>query len=150
GLVLTGSVWLDARGVGAIKLEEGDFILLPATPGFTLASDLAIKPTLVTPTHVEELRHGSKSGPPAMRMLGGYFRFDRANAQLLVRFLPSVILIRRSDAGAERLHRLVELIREETIARRPGRELILERLVEVLLIEALRFRPDDAARQEQG
>jgi AraC-like DNA-binding protein len=85
-----------------------------------------------------------------MRMLGGYFRFDRANAQLLVKFLPSVVLIRRGEPGAERLRRTVELIGEETVARRPARDLILERLVEVLLLEALRFRPAEAAREARG
>ena len=43
-LVLDGSCFLDVDGVGAIELEEGDFLLLPATPGFTMASDLALKP----------------------------------------------------------------------------------------------------------
>ena len=32
-----------------------------------------------------------------MRMLGGYFRFDRANAQLLVKLLPPVVHIRREE-----------------------------------------------------
>jgi cupin len=35
------------------------------------------------------------------------------------------------------VRRIVELIDEETKAQRPGRDLILERLVEVLLVEAL-------------
>jgi len=149
-ILLDGSCFLDVEGAGAIKLEEGDFVLLPATPGFTLASDLAIKPTLVAPVHAEELRHGTKTGPPTMRMLGGYFHFDRANAQLLVKFLPSIVLIRRGEPGAARLRQIVELIAEETAERRPGRDLILERLVEVLLVEALRFRPAEPARQEHG
>ena len=85
-----------------------------------------------------------------MRMLGGYFRFDRANAQLLVKLLPPVIHIRREEPGATRLRRIVELIGEETETHRPGRVLILERLVEVLLVEALRFRSASAAREEQG
>ena len=85
-----------------------------------------------------------------MRMLGGYFRFDRANAQLLVKLLPPVIHIRREDHGATRVRRVVELIADETNEHRPGRALILERLVEVLLVEALRFRSASAAREEQG
>src|SRR5262245_46586684 len=115
GLMLDGSCFLDAEGIGAFELEKGDFVLFPATPGFTLASDLALKPKLMAPTpHAEETRHGTKTGPPTLRMLGGYFCFDRANAQLLVRFLPSVVLIRSGEPGAARLHRLVELIGEET------------------------------------
>lgn len=151
GLVLTGSCFLDADGVGALELGEGDFILLPATPGFTLASDLSLEPKLIAPApHADETRHGTKQGPPTMRMLGGFFRFDRANKELLVKFLPSAVLVRRSEPGAARLRRVVELIAEETTTSLPGRELILERLVEVLLVEALRFRPPEAKKQEQG
>jgi AraC-like DNA-binding protein len=150
GVMLDGSCFLDAEGVGAIKLEQGDFVLLPATPGFTFASDLSLKPTPVAPSQAAEVRHGTKGGTPAMRMLGGWFRFDRSNAQLLVRFLPSIVLIRRGEPQAARLRRIVELIGEETAERRPARDLILERLVEVLLVEALRVRSATAARQEQG
>lgn len=143
-LMLEGTCFLNAEGIGAITLEEGDFLLLPATPGFTLSSDLAMKPKLLEP-NPNPRRHGSKVGPPSMRMLGGYFCFDRTNAQLLVRFLPKHVLIRRDDPGASRLKRLVELIAEETGSQRPGRDLVLHRLVEVLLVEALRFEPTEAA-----
>jgi AraC-like DNA-binding protein len=150
GLMLDGSCFLHPDGVDAIELHEGDFVLLPATPGFTMATDLSLTPTLVAPTHADEVRHGTKTGLPTMRMLGGYFAFDRANAQLLVRFLPSHVLIRRGEPGAARLRRIVELIGEETAERRPARDLILERLVEVLLVEALRVRSAAAATREQG
>src|SRR5262249_25242334 len=88
-LLLNGSCFLDLDGVGALALKKGDFVLLPETPGFTLASDLNISATLVPFDHSRETRYGAKSGPATMRMLGGYFRFDRANAPLLVRLLPS-------------------------------------------------------------
>lgn len=149
-LVLEGSCFLGADGVGELELQEGDFVLFPETPGFTLATDLNIRPTPVAPIHSREVRHGAKSGPVTMRMLGGYFHVDRANAQLLVRLLPSVVHVRREEAGAERLRRIVELIGEEVDTHRPGRDLILERLVQVLLVEALRHRPASTARQERG
>lgn len=152
-LMLEGRCFLAPKGIGRIELDEGDFVLLPVVPSFTMASDLETKPVPFTPapTHTGELRHGTKSGPPTMRQLGGYFRFDRANAGLLVRFLPSMVLIRRGEAGSSRVRRIVELLAEETAQHRPGRDLILERLVEVLLVEALRFRPASvAAREEQG
>jgi len=147
--MLEGSCFLDVDGVGVVKLEEGDFVLIPALPGFTMASDLSIKPKAIKATH-SAIRHGTQDGPPTMRQLGGYFRFDRTNAHLVVRFLPSLIHIRRDDPGAARLHRIAELISEETGARRPGRDLILERLVEVLLVESLRFRRAETASQEKG
>ena len=149
-VILDGACFVDADGIGVLELQEGDFLLFPQTPAFTLASDLALEPTLVVPTPAGEIRRGDKSGPATMRMLGGFCHFDRANAQLLVKLLPPAVHIRRKEAGATRLRRTVELIGEEAIADLPGRDLILERLVEVLLVEALRFRVATAARQEQG
>jgi AraC-like DNA-binding protein len=147
-LILQGSCFLILDSIGVLELREGDFVLLPETPEFTLASDLDLRPTPAALDHSRETRHGDPSGAATMRLLGGYFRFDRANAQLLLRLLPAVVHIRREEAT--RLRRVVELIGEEADAHRPGRDLILERLVEVLLVEALRFRSASAAREEQG
>ena len=69
-----------------------------------------------------------------MRLLGGYFVFDSPDAALLVSLLPALVHVR----GAERLSVLVRLVGEESSERRSGRDLVLTRLVEVLLIEALR------------
>ena len=148
--MLDGSCFLHPDGVSALELKEGDFVLLPEMPSFILASGPGISPMRKAFDPSRESRYGTQSGPPAMRMLGGYFHFDRANAQLLVKLLPPVVLIRREEAEATRVRRIVELIAEETNAHRPGRDLILERLVEVLLLEALRFRSASAGREEQG
>ncbi|WP_342343756.1 cupin domain-containing protein [Agrobacterium fabrum] len=53
---------------------------------------------------------------------------------LLVPLLPHVVLARREP----RLATQTELVGDETLAHRPARELVLERLLEVQLIEALR------------
>jgi AraC-like DNA-binding protein len=149
-LMLDGSCFLDADGVGVLELQEGDFVFLPALPGFTLANDLDIEPTRLPFDPSRETHYGARSGPVTMRMLGGGFRFDRANAQLLSRLLPSVVHIRRDEEGAARVRRVVELIIEEADTDHPGRDLILEHLVQALLVEALRFRPASVAREEQG
>ena len=149
-LLLAGSCFLTPEGIDTLELREGDFVLLPATPSFTLASDRSIRPTPVgfDPSHVSH--YGVAFGPPTMRMLGGYFRFHRENSKLLVKLLPPVVHIRREEPGSTRLQRIVELIAEEADAQRSGRDLILERLVEVLLVEALRLRSAAAPREEQG
>jgi transcriptional regulator GlxA family with amidase domain len=58
-----------------------------------------------------------------------------------VSLLPAVVHVR----GVERLSILVRLVGEEANERRPGRDLVLTRLVEVLLIEALRATPAEDA-----
>src|SRR4030095_11011061 len=58
-----------------------------------------------------------------------------------VSLLPSLVHVR----GVERLSTLVRLVGEEASDCRPGRDLVLTRLVEVLLIEALRATPGQDA-----
>jgi AraC-like DNA-binding protein len=142
-VVLEGRCRLRVDGERSIILEQGDFILLPATPGFTMSGIKPGRPVSVDPkagsTRTVELRHGTRTGPPDVRLLGGYFVFDSPDAALLVSLLPSLVHVR----GVERLSVLVRLVSEESGERRSGRDLVLTRLVEVLLIEALRVTPGD-------
>lgn len=136
--VLEGSCRLAVDGQRALTLEAGDFVLLPATPGFIMSSFERVKPESVDPKvmakQAGEVRHGTRGGRPDVRLLGGYFVFDSADASLFVSLLPALLHVR----GVERLSLLVRLVGEESIERRAGRELVLTRLVEILLIEALR------------
>jgi AraC-like DNA-binding protein len=132
-------------GEPPLTLEAGDFVLLPATPGFTMSGFKPVRPVRfdpkVTSTQLGEVRHGTRGGPPDVRLLGGWFVFDSPDAALLVSLLPGLVHMR----GAERLSILVRLVGEESSERRTGRDLVLTRLVEVLLIEALRSTPGEDA-----
>jgi AraC-like DNA-binding protein len=144
--MLEGSCRLVVDGYdNEITLEAGDFVLLPATPGFTLSGFEPVMPEYIdpklAPSTADEVRHGTPDGPPDMRMLGGSFVFDSPDAALLGSLLPAVVHVR----GAERLSTLVRLVGDEAIEERSGRDLVLTRLVEVLLIEALRATPGQDA-----
>lgn len=143
--VLQGECRLAVDGHAAVTLEAGDFVLLPATPGFTLSGTEPVTPERIDPRRLSapagEVRHGRRGGKPDVRLLGGYFVFDSPDAALLVSLLPTLIQVR----GIERLALLVRLVGEEALAQRSGRDLVLARLVEVLLIEALRSAGGDTA-----
>ncbi len=137
-IVLEGECLLAVDGHAPVVIRAGDFILLPATPAFTLASDATLAPTLHDPEALpgdgSELRYGDPGGTPDMRSLGGAFVFDRDDPALLVSMLPAVVHVR----GSARLSQLVTMVAEETVGQRPGRESAMALLVELLLIEALR------------
>jgi len=143
--VLEGSCRLAVDGQRELILQAGDFVLLPATPGFTMSGFDPVAPKRIDPKVIraaaDEVRHGTPDGPPDVRLLGGYFVFDSPDAALLGSLLPAVIHVR----GAERLSTLVRLVGEESNESRSGRDLVLTRLVEVLLIEALRTTPAEDA-----
>ena len=136
--VIEGRCRLAVDGHDAITLEAGDFVLLPATPGFTLSGFEPVIPRRMAPKALPspagDVRHGRRGGRPDVRLLGGYFVFDSPDAGLLVSLLPTLMHVR----GVERLSVLVRLVGEESAGRKAGRDLILSRLVDVLLVEALR------------
>jgi AraC-like DNA-binding protein len=71
-------------------------------------------------------------------MLGGAFRLDPVNASLVLALLPDMVHIRRSDGDTMRLAHVVHLIMDECAADRPGKEMVLQRLLDVMLVECLR------------
>lgn len=143
--MLEGECVLAVQGQEPIMLVAGDFVLMPATPGFMLSGLAPAVPVFLEPKLQpqpgNEIRHGTRKGPPDMRMLGGYFAFDSPDAALMVSLLPALLHVR----GISRLPLLVQLVREESLEQRPGRELVLGRLIEVLLVEALRGAPTEGA-----
>lgn len=143
--VLDGACRLAVDGQSPVTIQAGDFVLLPATPAFTMSGFEPATPTLIDP-HVaaesgDEVRHGTAEAPPDVRIQGGYFAFDSPDASVLVSLLPGMMHVR----GVERLAALVRMVRDESTQPRPGRDLVLARLVELLLIEALRSNPSDDA-----
>jgi len=144
--VTEGRCRLAVDGEPPVVLERGDFVLLPATPAFTMSGFEPAQPVRIDPKTApppgNEVRYGRKDGPPDVRQFGGWFSFGSPDAGLLVSLLPRMIHIR----SVPRLTQLVSLLGEEVARNEAGRDLVLEHLVDILLIEALRAAPPDAAQ----
>ncbi len=135
--VLEGECLINVNGKGFTKLVAGDFILIPATYSFRNTNAGASHPTdLTIPTVLGEghVRIGATNGPVDLVMHVGHCEFDTPDKQLIVSLLPNEILIK----GQPRFVTLLELLREESRARRPGREVVLKQLLQLLLVESLR------------
>ncbi|MDK1373495.1 MULTISPECIES: AraC family transcriptional regulator [unclassified Sinorhizobium] len=125
-------------------LQAGDFVLAPAMRDLVNESiDAPADLSTMIPTQVRDghFRVGRHNGPADLRMRIGHCSFGAPDTALLVSLLPDVVLVR----GEPRLATLMQLVGEETRERRPARELVLERLLEVLLIEALRSGTETTA-----
>ncbi len=137
-IILKGTCWISLVGQAAVKLEQGDFLLLPSTPAFTLSSHPGIPCEPRTPTDMA-VRHGDQVGEADFASLGGSFRIEPVNAPLLISLLPRIIHIPAAAGRSCRLSRVIALIMEECASESPGKELVLQRLLEVLLVEAVRW-----------
>jgi len=145
-VILEGSTRLSINGQPDMRLEANDFVLIPAAHTFTMSSDEpddGVDPLRVTKIG-EETRHGDPTGSPNMRILIGQLAFGTPDATLIFALLPCLLVVR----GQARLTNLVQMIREEAKAERAAKDIVLERLLQLLLIEAL--RSDAAALEAPG
>ena len=148
--VLQGSCRLTVDGPAhseTITLNEGDFALIPASRGFATSSLDRQPPRkgAVVTTAIAPMPGGARVGDPDgavdVRMLVGTCVFESPDAALLVSLLPRWMHVR----GERRLSALVQMVGDEFRADRPARDIVMARLLEVLLIEALRSSASTAA-----
>ena len=138
GAVVEGSCRLQVEGREALTLGVNDFVLIPAAADFSMTSlhpgadEVALSEPVRLPSG--EFRLGDMEGPVNVRNLVGHCVFASPDAALLVSLLPQLVHVR----GASRLATLVALVGEEARADKPGRDVVLAHLLEVMLIEALR------------
>ncbi len=132
-----GACLLTIRGGPPIVLEAGDFVLVPEVFDFTMSS---INPPPSGAPHLPLkigpgiFRLGEPSAPTDVQCLVGHCNFASPDRKLLVSLLPAVIHARAQG----RLIALVQMIQEETQSDRAARDMVLRRLLELLLVEALR------------
>lgn len=144
-VVLEGECGLSVAGHESIHVEAGDFVLVPAHR-FEVSSrepPAERDNSQLVALGDGEFRVGAQSGATDLRMLIGHCNFASPDADLLVPLLPHLVHIR----CAQRLAQLVDLVRDESRAQRPAREIVLSRLLEVLFIEALRSTSEAATSQ---
>ncbi|PTB22009.1 AraC family transcriptional regulator [Trinickia symbiotica] len=138
-VVLDGSLRLSVNGQDPLILQADDFVLVPEVFSFTITSidppdDDGLSNNAPTALPDGSFRFGDASIAPDAQWLAGMCAFGSPDAALLVSLLPELALVR----GDRRLAILVKLVRDESRAQRPAREVVLARLLEVLFIEALR------------
>lgn len=142
-IVTRGGACLLREGSEPLRLQAGDIVLLPGGIEHSVQDDPA---TRVTPLDLmpeldrlqREPLHLGGNGP-GCALLSGHFRFDIDLARPLITALPPLIHL-RSIAGtpAPWLRIGLQFVAQETAQERPGQQVIINRIADILLVEALR------------
>ena len=135
--VLQGECLISVNGKAPTLLVSGDFVLIPATYTFENTNARISPPEGITePVFLSEghVRIGSATGAAELLINVGHCVFDTPDKQLILALLPNEILVK----GQPRFATLSELLLDESRRRRPGRDMVLMYLLQLLLVEALR------------
>lgn len=150
--ITAGTCWLVMdHDATPLRLEAGDFVLLPGRPGFRLCSGLDISPIdafaffpSVAAGEVAVLNGGG-----GCTGVGGYFAFEGMHSEMLLALLPPIVHI-ADQADKDGLRLSIERLMRELRAPRPGSSLMGEHLTQALPIEALRLHLLEQSARSAG
>jgi AraC-like DNA-binding protein len=132
-------------------VTAGDFMLMPLPPDWTMAAGQGGPPIDFTAAIADPgLLLSSDPDPEVTRFIAGNFIFDATNSDLVAKLILPIVHVRGSDVSAGRLRGLLQSLGDEAMADRPGKTLILSRLLEVMLIEALRNSSANLSESGRG
>ncbi len=150
--VLSGSCWLEMEdGPGPVRLEAGDCSLLPKGRPFRLGSDLSAPAADAAEIFAAAPRGGIAryNGGGSFFLVGSRFMLNGPQADLLLGMLPPIVHV-GGERGRETLRWSLERMRQELREPLPGKALVLEHLIHLMLVEALRLYLSDPASAGTG
>lgn len=148
GIVVEGDCLFSIDGE-TIRLNAGDCFVVPHGAGFDIQDDQgsALRSCAETVRdHIGECVRLGGEGERAS-VVAGWFRFEPASAKPLLDILPGHLVCRLDANRARALPALLDLLNIETATPDLGAELVVSRLVDIILVQALRFHAansDDA------
>ena len=161
--VARGTPWVVPGAGDAVRLDVGDIAMMRGPDGFVFTDDPRTPVQVVihpgprrTTTSGAELpeyadpgvrtwtngrQPGDDEADGAAILLIGKYRKPGEIAAGLLSALPPVLVVNPTHTGSA----LVSLLEEETVRDEPGQDLVLDRLLDLLLVDVLRAwftRPD--------
>ncbi len=139
-----GSLWVAAEGAPPFHIGEGGLLLLPHGSGHMISDDpatpaIGINALVFRHFNAKSLTLSYGGGGAATRIVGGFFRFEGSPFPPIMSALPALIHLPRGENHAtRRLRAIVHYLIEEAHQPRPGSALMISRLIDLLVIRALR------------
>lgn len=149
GGVVRGDCWLVLDGHEPVRLREGEIYLLSNPPAYSLRSSLSVEPQPAAELWETASDGAVRIGPADDEdtyLCGGYFRFDEPNAPVLLDILPLLVHVHADDPRVQVLSQLTGLLASEVESCAVGRSLVMDHLVQVLFVQALRAHTEQAER----
>lgn len=143
-IVERGAAWIVVEGAEPVRMEAGDLAVLPLGAGHVFTSDPRLEPVPISAaiatmaTKIDGVTHLGGGGD-VTEVVCGQFSFEGILAPKLLAVLPPLILIRPEPGKPlEWLRLTTHFLIEETRRPQPGSAVMIERLLDLMFIQAIR------------
>lgn len=137
--VLEGACFVTTPHTAPVRLERGDFVLVPDGQSQVLSStsNLGLPVALEDVLQGHPLSHGTLrvgEGAPDVRLLCGYLGFDRSSTHPILALLPAVVALKADDphCGAA-----IRMLADGARRMDQGISFVSHRIVEIILVQCL-------------
>ncbi|AUX48504.1 AraC family transcriptional regulator [Sorangium cellulosum] len=150
-VVTRGACLLGVEDQALVPLVGGDFVFLPAPEAYSLRSSPRARLRAAEEVSPPEAFHRSRlitygGGGTPTTVVAGCFTFASPEGELLVKHLPPILHLPASGAHATPwFQSTTQFIAAEVAQDLPGSPAIVDRLAEVLFIEAMRARIQESS-----
>jgi len=141
GLVVSGNCWLTADGLEQpLALTESDCFIVRSDVRFVLRDDLQSQVIACTEIFGEGSGDTVAFGGHGIQtdIVTGRFAFDATGGEPLISVLPPVVHVSMDGTRAHLLHATLQLIKMEAAEQGMGARLVVNRLADVLFVQAVR------------
>ncbi|WP_437534979.1 AraC family transcriptional regulator [Sorangium sp. So ce726] len=137
--VTQGACWLRVDGQKkAVRLEQGDALLLSGRGGFVLASSLTASPQDACPVFETGGTFAKIGDGSECVLLIGMVSLHPSSAALLQDVLPALVLVHAASPDAAAFHWMVERLQQERSSTLPGASIASAQLAQLIFIQVLR------------
>lgn len=141
-MMLRGRAWIVPDQHEPMLIGDGDVAIVRGDVPYTVADDPATTPSMVVTSAdycpgAEGIEHARTCGTPAdgaTVLLSGAFERRGELSERLLHALPAVLVVPVEDSPSPP----VRMVAEEIARDRPGQQLVLDRLLDLMLVSALR------------
>ncbi|NMF90960.1 AraC family transcriptional regulator [Aromatoleum petrolei] len=164
-MVARGAGWAAVSGLPPARLETGDIVMFPQGDAHVMSSAPGVAPARIEPDWVFATRNDPRPMPVAYHrgvrepgapapvgdadtiLVCGFLGCDLRPFNPLVAALPRLLHLPAARAG-DWVARVIDQAARESTERRPGSDVVLERLAEMMFVDTARRYleglPDDA------
>ncbi|WP_416796719.1 AraC family transcriptional regulator [Ciceribacter azotifigens] len=145
GLVIEGECLFSIAGQ-TFRLGAGECFVVPHGDGFHLQDQDGSAMKSCAETVRDHIGESVRLGGDGARasIVAGWFRFEPASGKPLLDILPQHLVCRLDVERARTLPAVLDLLNVETQSPSLGSRLVVSRLVDIILIQALRFHAANA------
>lgn len=164
-VVLSGACWASVVGEAPVRLEAGDVVLFPHGDPHVVSSGAGMRAPPDPAGYFERRNQGAPfalhldarevragtvpEGPGVTTIVCGFLGCDLRPFNPLIASLPRLMHVRR-EAGQDWSSRLMQQAAAESTNRRAGGDAMLERLSEMMFIDAVRRYLAKLTEDERG